>query len=115
MSTYLFIYRHPKDFAAGTPETIAASGAFFKRIEPNLEDMGNPIFARATVGDCGPNTVLGGYSLVTVASLEEALAVAKEHWLLAHDGGVEVGELTRLNAESLATSLADHPSIKSTA
>jgi hypothetical protein len=27
---------------------------------------------------------------VTAASLEEALALAKEHWLLEHDGGVEV-------------------------
>jgi hypothetical protein len=113
MSTYLFIYRHPNDFAPGTPETIAASGVYFKRIEPNLDDMGNPIFASATVGNCGANTVLGGYSLVTAASLEAALAFAKEHWLLEHDGGVEVGELTRLNADSLATSLADHPSGKS--
>jgi hypothetical protein len=115
MSTYLFIYRHPKDLAPGTPEAIAASGAYFKRIEPNLEDMGNPIFTRATVGECGANTVLGGYSLVTADSLKEALALADDNWLLDHDGGIEVGELTRLRADSLATSLADHPSVKSTA
>lgn len=114
MSTYLFVYRHHKDFPAGSPESIAASGAFFKRIQPNLEDLGNPIFTRATVGRCDEDTVLGGYSLVSADSLEEGLALAKECFLLEHDGGVEVGELTRLSDGSLPTSLADHPSVQST-
>lgn len=112
MPTYLFIYRHHKDFVPGTPETIAASGAFFKRIEPSLEDMGNPIFTRSAVGECGADTVLGGYSLVRADNMAEALALADKSWLLEHGGGVEVGELTRLG-DSVATSIADHPSARS--
>jgi hypothetical protein len=109
MSTYLFVYRHHKDAVLGTPETIAASKAFFERIEPSLADMGNPIFARTAVGACGEDTLLGGYSLVTADSFEDAVALAEGHWLLDQRGGVEVGELTRLSAGRLATSLADHP------
>jgi hypothetical protein len=40
--------------------------------------MGNPFFTRTTIGDCGANTVLGGYSLVTADSLAEAAAFAQE-------------------------------------
>jgi hypothetical protein len=115
MPTYLFAYRSQKDFVLGTPETVAASGRFFSRIEPSLVDMGNPIFAHATVGECGPTTVLSGYSFVNADSLEEALALAGENWLLEHDRGVEVGEVTRLRVDGLATSTADHPAAKSAA
>jgi hypothetical protein len=49
MSIFLFVYHHDKnDPPAAPPEAIAASGAFFKRIGPNVEDMGNPIFTRTT-------------------------------------------------------------------
>jgi hypothetical protein len=58
MSTYLFLYRLREDFPAGTADTIAASGAFFRGIEPRLADMGNPIFTRTTIGERdGPDDV----------------------------------------------------------
>jgi hypothetical protein len=94
---------------------IAASGAFFRGIDPNLEDMHNPIFARSTIGRCDESTVLGGYSLVNADSLEEALALAKHSPTLERDGGVEVGELSLLNPDSVATTFADHPAAASTA
>jgi hypothetical protein len=116
MSTFLFLYYHHKDRPpTASPETIAASGAFFKAIEPNLEDMGNPIFTRTTIGECGESTVLGGYSFVSADSLGEALALAKDVWLLQRGGGVEIGEVTLLNPDGLATTFADHPAAASTA
>lgn len=115
MSTYLLIYRHHTDYPGGSPETVAASVAFFQGIEPNLEDMGNPIFTRTTVGECGESTVLGGYSLVSAESIEEALAMTKQCPVLQRGGGVEVGELTRLNPDRLATNLGDHPAFASAA
>jgi class 3 adenylate cyclase len=45
------------------------------RLGDNLAGRGNPAFKRATVGNCGPGTVLGGYTLVTASSLEAAAAL----------------------------------------
>jgi hypothetical protein len=67
------------------------------RLGDNLAGRGNPGFKRATVGNCGPGTVLGGYTLVTADSLEAAAALAQEHPLVSRGGGVEVAELTQLN------------------
>jgi hypothetical protein len=46
------------------------------------------------VGNCGPATNLGGYSLIRAGSLDEAIALAQDCPMLADRGGVEVGELT---------------------
>jgi hypothetical protein len=120
MPTFLFTYRNHKAYIPGSPETVSSETAaawrdFFEGMESNLEDMGKPVFTRTTVGECDESTVLGGYSLVSAESIEEALALAERCPILEHDGGVEVGELTPLDPDSLAASLADHPSARSTA
>jgi hypothetical protein len=96
MPTYLITNRVPEDFT-GSPEAFAAWTAWFEKLGPNLEDRGNPAFARAAVGNCGTGTVLGGYTLITADSLETAVALAEAHPLVTRGGGVEVGELTLLN------------------
>jgi len=96
MSTYLFTYRAPKGYVAGAPESIAAWRAFFAGLGEQLTEPGNPVFARTTSGNCGADTVLGGYSLVVADDLESAATLAKDCPYVAAGGGVEVGEVTFL-------------------
>lgn len=96
MPTYLITNRIPEDFT-GSPEAFAAWTAWFETLGPSLADRGNPAFSRATVGNCGAGTVLGGYTLITADSLDAAVALAEGHPLITRGGGVEVGELTLLN------------------
>ena len=51
------------------------------------------MYSRATVGGSAGGTPLGGYSLVTAQSLDEAVTLAKDCPIVAAGGGVEVGEL----------------------
>jgi hypothetical protein len=96
MPAYLITNRVPEDFA-GSAEAFAAWTAWFEQLGGNLADRGNPAFKQTTVGNCGPGTVLGGYTLVTASSLETAAALAQDHPLVSRGGGVEVAELTLLN------------------
>jgi hypothetical protein len=68
-----------------------------EQLSANLVDRGNPVFERSTVGNCGADTELTGYSLVTADDLEAAVALAKGCPVLQSDCGVEVGEITVLN------------------
>jgi hypothetical protein len=95
MPTYLLSFRMPSDYAS-TPATRAGWSEFFGTISPHLEDIGNPIFSRRSVGATGAGTVLGGYSLITADSLEQAGALAAGCPLIDRGGGVDVGELAPL-------------------
>ena len=99
MSTYVLTYRAPKGYAAGSPETVAEWRAFFAGLGDQLVERGNPVFARTTAGNCGADTELGGYSLVTADDLEAAATMAKACPYVAAGGGVEVGEVTFLTPE----------------
>ncbi|HTU30951.1 MAG TPA: YciI family protein [Solirubrobacteraceae bacterium] len=93
MPTYLLSYRMPAGYVS-TPETRASWTEFFGTVSTQLEDIGAPIFTRDAVGETGPQTVLGGYTMIDAASLEQAAALAGRCPLMRHGGGVEVGELT---------------------
>jgi hypothetical protein len=45
-----------------------------------------------------PGTRLGGYTVITAADLDAAVALAARCPVLEHGGAVEVGELTLVNA-----------------
>jgi YCII-related domain len=107
MSTYLFAYRASQDYTPGSADAMAAWSAWFEELSASVLDVGNPVFNRATLGSSA-DTVLGGYSLISADDLESALALAKGCPSLQSGGAVEVGELTLLNPESLATTVADH-------
>jgi hypothetical protein len=96
MPTYLITNRIRKSFQPG-PEAFAAWTAWFDRLGSHVEDRGNPAFSRTELGNCGSDTVLGGYTLVSADSLDEAVALAKSHPLMTLGGGVEIGELTVIN------------------
>ena len=69
-----------------------------RRAGRELGRAGQSDVATKEVGNCGPETALGGYSLIQAPDLEAAIALVKTHPLTTRGGGVEVGELTILNS-----------------
>jgi hypothetical protein len=64
----------------------------------DLVDLGKPAVGATAVGNCGPGTALGGYSVVSAPDLDAALAMAKGCPQLSRDGGVEVAQLVDVPA-----------------
>ncbi len=96
MTTFIFSYRMHTGYTPGRPDALAAWGSFFEGIGDDLLDTGNPVFTSSTLGNCGTDTTLGGYSLVQAENLEDAVALAQACPAMAEGGGVEVGEITML-------------------
>jgi uncharacterized protein YndB with AHSA1/START domain len=107
MSTFVFVYRAPKDYAVNSADAVPAWQAVLDGWGAHLVDAGNPVFERALVGNAA-DTVLAGYSIITADDLETAKELAKASPVVAGGGGVEVGMLTRLNVASVKTTAADH-------
>lgn len=102
MPNFIFTYRSAKSHeAAADPDALAAWGAFMNDvIGPNVVDPGFPVFEPPTVvGEAGPSTRLGGYSIVTADDVETAISMAKSCPVIVRGGGVEVGVLARLPEE----------------
>lgn len=102
MATFLFTYRRPKDSPVQSlsdvdSDLLAAWGAWHDGMGASLVDRGNPAFGSTSLGNCGPDTTVGGYSLVTADDLETAVTLAKGCPALERGGGVEVGALTMLD------------------
>jgi hypothetical protein len=97
MRTFLFSYRMPKDDRPGQPRAMDAWNAWFDSMGAAVIDRGNPVFESSTLGDCRPDTTLGGYSVVSADDLDAAVALAKDCPALAHGAGVEIGVLTVLD------------------
>jgi len=97
MSTFVFSYRAPGGYTPGSADARAAWTAWLESMSANLKDLGNPVFERSTLGNCGTGTALAGYSLVTADDLEAAVALAKGCPFLQQGGGIEVGVIAELN------------------
>jgi hypothetical protein len=97
MAIYVFVYRSPEGYE-GSPDGIALWNAWFDSLGDRVIDRGNPVFARDAVGIVDGSTVLGGYSLLAADDLAAAATLAKGCPAVEFGGGVEVGELTVLNA-----------------
>jgi YCII-related domain len=97
MTTFLFSYRMPKGFVPGKTDSVAAWAAWFEELGNSVNERGNPVFESASLGNCGANTQLGGYSLITAEDLDTALSLAKGCPALAEGAGVEVGVITEVN------------------
>jgi hypothetical protein len=122
MPKYIFTYRMShaadeapvraqadKEFAPVAEDAaMAAWGAYFETIRPAVIDPGQPVFERTSLGEVGPSTVLGGYSIVDAADLDAAVALATSCPSLQQGGGVEVGVLTDLGADNPAEKLRQH-------
>jgi hypothetical protein len=105
MATYVFTYRVPKtplrEVLAQLDETaraerLSAWNEWFESMRANVIERGQPVAEAHDVGTCGSETRIGGYSLVTADTLEEALRMAQGCPGLEWGGGVEVGELMEL-------------------
>jgi len=92
MPTFVFSYRSRPGYTS-TPESGAAWMAWFRGMGDQIADLGKPAVDRAVLGDCGPATELSGYSLISAADLESAVALAKGCPAVDSGGGVEVGLL----------------------
>jgi uncharacterized protein YndB with AHSA1/START domain len=96
MPTYLITNRVAEAVEPGRPggEGFWRGG---KASGDAVSDRGNPAFTATTVGNCGPGTTLGGYTLITAADPDAAVRLVEEHPLLTRGGGVEIAELTLIN------------------
>ena len=93
MGTFLLSHRHPAGYR-GDANTAAAWNKWFDQLDGAIVDLGNPVFTRDSVGQCGPAAALSGYTLIDANDITEARRLASSCPLLANGGGIEVGELT---------------------
>jgi len=106
MPKFIFAYQQPAGYVTRTDADIAAQWAgFFETIGDSIVDPGQPVFERTAIGEVGPGTQLGGYSVVEAGSLEDAIALAQHCPTLGYGGGVHVGELAELPPEHPASQL----------
>jgi hypothetical protein len=99
MPNFVFTYRTAPG-TVRTPESAEAWWSFLTGMGDHLADIGKPGVETGTLGNCGPGTTLGGYSLITAADLDEAMALAKGCPSLAYDGGIEVAQLGEIPARA---------------
>ncbi len=98
MAKFVFLYTGGQ--MAGTPEAqeqaMQAWGAWFAKLGGSVADMGNPFASSVTVAPGGPGGSsalgLGGYSIITAASLEDATAKSAGCPVLSAGGTVEIYE-----------------------
>jgi hypothetical protein len=99
MAKYLLVYHGGSGMAASADEQAAAVAAWndwFGRLDGALVDGGNPTAAvrhitpdgRVSDDPTGPT----GYSIISAADLDEAVALAKGSPLLQAGGSIQVAE-----------------------
>jgi hypothetical protein len=97
MNTFLLSYRMPEGFVPGGAGAMDRWRAWFDSLGDQLTNRGNPVFERSELGNCGPDTRLGGYSLITAPDLETAITLAKGCPAVSGGaGGVEVGVVAEI-------------------
>jgi hypothetical protein len=95
-----FVYLYTGGQMADTPEAqeqaMQAWGAWFSTLGESVSDMGNPFAASVSVsssGAAGTSTLgLGGYSVITADTIEEATAKVAGCPVVQGGGSVEVYE-----------------------
>ena len=93
MSTYLFTFRPPAEYAPSA-DTFGAWASWQLELGARLKDRGNPGFAACSLGARVADTTLGGYSLIRAGRLDAAVALARGCPMLGAGGAVEICELT---------------------
>ena len=96
MPKYVFTYRSPTGYTPGAADATAAWQDWFQSMGASVENIGNPVFERATLGKTGDGTELGGFSFITADDLDAATVLAKGCPILGSGGGVEVGPVAEL-------------------
>jgi hypothetical protein len=91
MAKYVFSYRVPADYSpsAGTP---AEWQAWLGGLGSALADVGHAVTDYASLGEVGGSgSRMVGYSVVSAADMDSALALARDCPVMRAGGGVEVG------------------------
>ena len=105
MTQFVLTYRVPKTPLREVLEELteeqrasrlAEWNDWFDSMGANLVERGQPVNAAYEVGNCDSDMRIGGYSLVSADSPDEALRMAEGCPGIARGGGVEVGELIEL-------------------
>ncbi len=92
MPSYVLTFRgRPERTIDGAEET--AWGEWFKQIGGSIVEPGNRVGTSKALGDGQGKTAVTGYTVIAADNLDAAVALAKGCPGLAHDGGVEVGEI----------------------
>lgn len=108
MATFLFTYRVPRkpltEVLAGMDESaradrMAAWNDWFGGMGASVLDQGQPVNDTRTVGTTA-DTRVGGYSLMTAADFDAAMALAQGCPGVEWGGGVEVGEFIELGGQT---------------
>jgi hypothetical protein len=99
MPSYILSYRSTSPYDT-SPETRADWRKFFAGLGGSLQELGQPVAADTTVGECDTGaTRLGGYSIIRADDLDAAAAIAKASPAVQRGGGVEIGELRPVQPE----------------
>ena len=107
MPHYVFTYHQAKGYVPGSDaDAMAAWQSYFEGIAAHIVDPGKPVFERRTIGEIGEATQLGGFTVINAADMDEAMALAQGCPSLQRAGGVQVGELTDLPDDHIASQLA---------
>lgn len=104
MSNYMLVYRGGNGMAS-TPEAqakiMAAWGAWYGTLGSAVVDGGTPFGDRTAVSPAGPTdpaSALGGYTIVSAASLTEAAGLTAGCPVLDDGGTVDVYECVDMGA-----------------
>jgi hypothetical protein len=98
MGKYVLVYKGGRmpETDEERSEVMAKWGAWFGGLGDSVVDMGNPFAGSASVSADGSNGAaasgLGGYSILTASSLDDAVGKAGGCPILTAGGGVEVYE-----------------------
>jgi hypothetical protein len=76
MSTYLFTFRAPDDYAPSA-DTFDAWATWQLKLGARVKDRGNAALAAAALGASTTDTTLGGYSLIRATSLDAAVDLGR--------------------------------------
>jgi hypothetical protein len=100
MPKFVFTYHQPQGYvpAADVP---SAWMSFFGALADHVVDPGQPVLDRRAIGEVGPGTQLGGYTVIEATDLDTAVALAQGAPTLAHGGGVQVGALGDIPVEAM--------------
>ena len=96
MQKFILTYHAPKGYTPGDADNVTTWQSWFDSMGDHLDNIGNPVFQRTSVGDIGDGTELFGYSLVNADDLEGAVTIAKGCPFVHDGGGVAVGKLEDL-------------------
>ncbi len=94
MGKYVLAYRGGEGMPEGGPteEEMGKWFAWFAELGESVIDGGNPFAQSTTIGGAAPAQGLGGYSVISADSLDDAATKAKGCPVLGNGGSIDIYE-----------------------